>query len=73
MGCRKDGITLEITTFRAEVYHPDSRKPVVAYSDDIATDLSRDHGWEPLKKAGWEGVSLVAVNEAWAAMRFKRE
>jgi poly(A) polymerase len=41
VGCRKDGITLEITTFRAEVYHPDSRKPVVAYSDDIATDLSR--------------------------------
>jgi poly(A) polymerase len=41
VGCRKDGTTLEITTFRAEVYHPDSRKPVVAYSDDIETDLSR--------------------------------
>ena len=41
VGCRKDGTTLEITTYRAEVYHSDSRKPVVAYSDDIATDLSR--------------------------------
>jgi poly(A) polymerase len=41
VGCRKDGTTLEITTFRAEVYHPDSRKPMVAYSDDIETDLSR--------------------------------
>src|SRR4051794_1854967 len=41
VGCRKDGRTLEITTFRAEVYHPDSRKPVVEFSDDIETDLSR--------------------------------
>ena len=43
VGCRKDGTTLEITTYRAEVYHSDSRKPVVAYSDDIATDLSLIH------------------------------
>jgi poly(A) polymerase len=41
VGCRKDGTTLEITTFRAEVYHPESRKPMVEYSDDIETDLSR--------------------------------
>jgi poly(A) polymerase len=41
VGCRKDGTTLEITTFRADVYHPESRKPVVEYSDDIRTDLSR--------------------------------
>ena len=31
----------EITTFRAEVYRPDSRKPEVAFADDIETDLSR--------------------------------
>jgi poly(A) polymerase len=41
VGCRKDGTTLEITTFRAEVYRSESRKPEVAYSDDIETDLSR--------------------------------
>jgi poly(A) polymerase len=31
----------EITTFRAESYTDDSRKPHVTYSDDIETDLSR--------------------------------
>jgi poly(A) polymerase len=32
---------LEITTFRAEVYRPESRKPEVAFADDVETDLSR--------------------------------
>lgn len=41
VGCEKDGHRLEVTTFRAEVYRPDSRKPEVAYADDIETDLSR--------------------------------
>jgi poly(A) polymerase len=41
VGCTKDGVRFEITTFRAEAYHPDSRKPEVAFSDDIETDLSR--------------------------------
>ena len=31
----------EITTHRAEVYNDDSRHPVVQFSDDIETDLSR--------------------------------
>jgi poly(A) polymerase len=31
----------EITTHRAEAYRDDSRKPDVAFSDDIAADLSR--------------------------------
>jgi hypothetical protein len=37
----------------------------------IATDLSRDHGWDVVTKAGWQGVSLVAVDDAWSAMRFR--
>ena len=41
IGCEKDGERFEITTFRAEVYHPDSRKPEVSFGDDIETDLSR--------------------------------
>ena len=41
IGCQKAGRRFEITTFRAEVYRPESRKPEVAYSDDIETDLSR--------------------------------
>jgi len=41
VGCEKDGERFEITTFRADVYRADSRKPEVTYSDDIHTDLSR--------------------------------
>jgi poly(A) polymerase len=41
VGASRDGTPFEITTFRAEIYRPESRKPEVSYSDDIATDLSR--------------------------------
>jgi poly(A) polymerase len=41
VGCEKDGTRIEITTFRADVYRPESRKPEVAYADDVETDLSR--------------------------------
>jgi poly(A) polymerase len=41
IGAARDGRRYEITTHRAEAYHPDSRKPDVAFSDDIAADLSR--------------------------------
>jgi poly(A) polymerase len=41
IGAQKDGETFEITTFRADVYHPDSRKPEVQFSDNIEEDLSR--------------------------------
>lgn len=41
IGVVRDGATYEITTFRSEVYREDSRKPIVTFSDDIETDLSR--------------------------------
>jgi poly(A) polymerase len=41
IGCRKGGRDYEITTHRAEVYVPESRKPEVTYGDDIELDLSR--------------------------------
>jgi len=41
IGCEKDGRSIEVTTFRAEVYVPDSRKPEVAFGDDIFADLAR--------------------------------
>jgi poly(A) polymerase len=41
IGAKKDGRAFEITTHRAEAYDPDSRKPAVAFSDAIETDLSR--------------------------------
>ncbi|HLT96875.1 MAG TPA: CCA tRNA nucleotidyltransferase [Acidimicrobiia bacterium] len=41
VGAIKDGHTVEVTTFRKEVYRDDSRKPRVEFSDDITEDLSR--------------------------------
>lgn len=41
IGCARDGQTYEITTHRAEVYRPDSRKPDVEFSTSIEADLSR--------------------------------
>jgi poly(A) polymerase len=41
VAARRDGRTVEVTTYRSEVYRDDSRKPHVTYSDDIVTDLSR--------------------------------
>jgi poly(A) polymerase len=41
VGARKGEDRFEITTFRAEIYRNDSRKPEVTFSDDIDTDLSR--------------------------------
>lgn len=41
IGCQAGGRRYEITTHRAEVYRPDSRKPEVTFDDDIEQDLSR--------------------------------
>jgi poly(A) polymerase len=41
VGCMKDGRPLEITTFRGDVYRPESRKPEVTFADRIEDDLGR--------------------------------
>jgi len=41
IGAVVDGRTVEITTHRAEAYHPDSRKPEVVFADAVEADLSR--------------------------------
>ncbi len=41
IGAQKDGHTVEITTFRSEIYRDESRKPIVSFSDNLETDLSR--------------------------------
>ena len=40
-------------------------------SSKIETDISRDVGWETMKKADWEGVAIVAIDETWSALRFR--
>ena len=47
----------------------------VAYpkvSSKIVSDLTRDCNWECISKFGFEGVRLIALDNIWSAMRFKR-
>jgi poly(A) polymerase len=41
IGAKRGDRVHEITTHRAEAYTADSRKPMVAFGDDVETDLSR--------------------------------
>jgi len=41
-------------------------------SKRYASEVNRDTGWEPLKSAGFETVRLIAVDEDWSALRFRR-
>ena len=41
IGCRRGEQVYEITTHRTEAYHPDSRKPDVAFGDRVEDDLAR--------------------------------
>jgi poly(A) polymerase len=41
IGVQKNGLRLEITTYRAEAYDGVSRNPVVAYGESLLDDLSR--------------------------------
>jgi hypothetical protein len=41
-------------------------------SQRVAGEINRDRGWEPLQSAGFETVRLVAIDEDWSALRFRR-
>jgi hypothetical protein len=35
-------------------------------------DFNRDTGWDELRKAGFDSVRAVAIDEDWSALRFRR-
>jgi hypothetical protein len=37
----------------------------------VQTDVSRDTGWDALHAAGWEIVSVIAIDDTWSAGRFR--
>lgn len=41
-------------------------------SKKYKSEISRDKGWEGLKKLGFDTVRLIAINEDWSCMRFRR-
>lgn len=40
-------------------------------SSGVATDISRDHGWDLLKKSGLRTVAAVSIDDTWSALRFR--
>jgi hypothetical protein len=36
------------------------------------SEINRDNGWKALGAAGFEGVRMVAIDEDWSAVRFRR-
>lgn len=39
----------------------------------IATDLTRDQGWAPVRASGFDPVTQVAIDETWSALRWCRD
>jgi hypothetical protein len=37
----------------------------------IKSDLNRDIGNEIIKGMGWEGVTIISIDDTWSALRFK--
>ncbi len=40
-------------------------------SKKYTTDISRDHGWQPLGDLGFEPVRQIAIDADWSALRFR--
>lgn len=40
-------------------------------SSKIKTDIHRDTGWEAMVEAGWEGVTLISLDDTWSAFRLR--
>ena len=41
-------------------------------SKNYACDFNRDTGWAEMGEAGFEGVRMVAIDDDWSALRFRR-
>ncbi|MCZ8522474.1 MULTISPECIES: DUF3052 domain-containing protein [Paenibacillus] len=40
-------------------------------SKKYKADITRDTGWQPLGRLGFEGVRQIAIDEDWSALRFR--
>ncbi len=43
-----------------------------ASSKRYSCDFNRDTGWQVIRKAGFDSVRQVAIDEDWSALRFRR-
>jgi len=65
IGSRRGGREYEITTHRAEVYGPHSRKPSVTFGTDIAVDLSRRDFTVNAMALSLPDLSLIDPTAGW--------
>ena len=42
-------------------------------SKKYRSQIDRDHGWDVLGSEGFEPVRMVAIDEDWSALRFRRK
>ena len=59
----------------AALHYPAGGRLWCAYpkkSGTLASDIDRDHGWEPLHEIGFLAVTQVAIGADWSALRFRR-
>ncbi len=59
IGARKGDYTIEITTYRSDVYASHSRKPQVAFGDSLEGDLSRRDFTVNAMAVRWPDLSFV--------------
>jgi hypothetical protein len=41
-------------------------------SKKFSCDFNRDEGWDVLRKSGFDSVRMVAIDQDWSALRFRR-
>jgi hypothetical protein len=41
-------------------------------SKKFKCEFNRDNGWAVIKELGWRGIRMVAIDEDWSALRFRR-
>lgn len=41
-------------------------------SKRLKSEINRDQGWDELRAAGFDTVRLIAIDEDWSALRFRR-
>jgi len=41
-------------------------------SKKYTCDFNRDEGWDVLRKSGFDSVRMVAIDQDWSALRFRR-
>ena len=61
IGARRGNVIVEVTTYRADAYDGDTRKPIVAFGDSLEEDLARrDFADSLLRFVDEVGSGLVA-------------